>query len=76
MTARIAKHQLFLLDHALPLGDGVELHTQLYTRDAEFPGFHRKAAGGSALLEAPIGDHLRAFAGYRLEQVSAELDDP
>ena len=47
LTTRIsAKHQLFLLDHALPLGDGVELHTQLYARDEELPGFRRKAAGG------------------------------
>jgi outer membrane protein insertion porin family len=77
LTATISqRRQLFLLDHAIPLGDGLELRTQLYAKDEAYPGFHRKAAGGSALLDQKIGAHLHAFTGYRLENVTAEVDDP
>ena len=77
MTALISqRRQVFQLDHAVPLGDGLELRTQLYARDDAFPGFRRKAAGGSALLDQKIGEHLHAFTGYRLERVTAEVDDP
>jgi outer membrane protein insertion porin family len=73
-----ARRQLFQLDYAIPnlFGSGVELRTQLYARDDELPGFHRKAAGGSALLDQKIGEHLHAFTGFRLERVTAEVDDP
>jgi outer membrane protein insertion porin family len=86
LTAQIsAKRQLFLLGYDVPLGGGLELRTQLYAKDQLLPGFRRKAAGGTASLVAPLGEHLHGFVGFRLEQVETEdtddviaraLDDP
>ncbi|MBL9016810.1 MAG: BamA/TamA family outer membrane protein [Myxococcales bacterium] len=76
LTAQIsAKRQLFLLGYDVPLGGGVELRTQLYAKDQLLPGFRRKAAGGTASLVAPFGEHLHGFVGFRLEQVEAEDTD-
>lgn len=76
LTAQIsARRQLFLLGYDVPLGGGLELRTQLYAKDQLLPGFRRKAAGGTASLVAPLGDHLQGFVGFRLEQVEAEPTD-
>ena len=76
LTAQIsARRQLFLLGYDVPLGGGVELRTQLYAKDQLLPGFRRKAAGGTASLVAPLGDHLQGFVGFRLEEVEAEPTD-
>ena len=75
MTATIsARQQLFLLGYDVPLGGGLELRTQLYAKDQLLPGFRRKAAGGTASLVAPLGDHLTGFVGFRLEQVEMTHD--
>jgi outer membrane protein insertion porin family len=79
LTALISqRRQIFQLEHAIPnlFGSGVELRTQLYARDDAFPGFRRKAAGGTALLHQQLGEHLHAFTGFRIERVTAEVDDP
>ncbi len=76
LTAQIsARRQLFLLGYDVPLGGGLELRTQLYAKDQLLPGFRRKAAGGSASLVAPLGDHLTGFVGFRLEQVETQATD-
>jgi outer membrane protein insertion porin family len=76
LTAQIsAKRQLFLIGYDVPLGGGLELRTQLYAADRLLPGFRRKAAGGTASLVAPLGDHLTGFFGFRVEHVDAEDTD-
>ena len=79
LTARIsAREQLFLAGWDAPHLDGsaLTLHTQMFARQDQLPGFRRSAAGGSISLSAPLADHLTGFAGYRLEQVATTYDDP
>ena len=74
-TTISARRQLFLLRFADPdlFGSKLALSTDLYNDSRLLPGFRRNAAGGSLTLSHPIGENLRAFVGYRLEEV--EIDD-
>jgi outer membrane protein insertion porin family len=67
------RRQLFVMDYSTPdLGDGVKLDAQLFNERRQLPGFLRQGAGGSVTLSRQVNPHLRVFAGYRFEQVSAE----
>jgi outer membrane protein insertion porin family len=72
-TTITKRRQLFVMDYSTPdLGDGVRLDAQLFNDRRQLPGFLRQGAGGSVTLSRQLTPHLRVFAGYRFEQVSAE----
>ena len=66
-----ARRQLFLLRFVDPdvLGSRLGLGVDLYNDVKQRPGFERGAAGGSLTLSHPIVGKLRAFVGYRIEEV-------
>ncbi len=79
LSARISKReQLFHLGYDVPklAGGDLTLRTELYARREQLPGFQRAATGGGATLVAPVGDHLQAFFGYRVEEVTTTIDEP
>ena len=71
-----AKRRLFLLRFADPdvLGSRLGLSDDLYNDRRQRPGFTRAAAGNSLTFAHPLGEHVRAFVGYRLEQVEVSRD--
>lgn len=74
MTARIsALRQLFDLHFADPTLFGTKwmLSTDLYSDARVLPGLTRQATGIVTDLSHPLGNHVRAFVGYRLEDVKA-----
>ena len=72
-----ARRQSFDLNFVDPhlLDSDVALGASLYNDQRQLPGFMRKDVGGTVALSRPIGDHLRIFSGYRLHQVSVDLDN-
>lgn len=79
LDARIsARRQRFQIGYDIPrlLGSDLALHTELVSRREHLPGFLRSGVGGGVTLVQPLGEHLSAFAGYRVEQVSTTIDDP
>lgn len=79
LDARIsARRQRFALGYDIPhlLGSDLVLRTELVSRRDHLPGFVRSGTGGGVTLAQPLGEHLSAFAGYRIEQVTTTLDDP
>jgi outer membrane protein insertion porin family len=73
LHARIsAKRQLFMTRFIDPdvLGSKLALSADLYNDIKERPGFERGAAGGALTLSLPVAGRLRAFVGYRLEEVT------
>lgn len=79
MHARLSmRRQLFLTRFADPdvLGSRLALTADIYNDKHQLPGFTREAAGGSLTLSYPIGEHTRAFVGYRLEDVKATSNGP
>jgi len=68
-----ARRQLFLTRFIDPdvLGSRLSFEADLYNDRHKLPGFTREAAGGTLTLSHPIGEHTRAFVGYRLEDVKA-----
>lgn len=79
LDARIsARRQLLRAGYEIPrlLGSDLALRTELVRRQEHLPGFVRSGVGGGVTLVKPLGDHLSAFAGYRVEQVSTTFDDP
>lgn len=79
LVARLSqRRRLFLVHFAEPhLLDGpVRLDVDLFNQEAEWPGFTRRGAGGALTLSRALGEHVRVFASYRLEEVSVELDPP
>lgn len=66
-----ARRQLFLLRFVDPdvLGSKLGLGVDLYNDVKQRPGFERGGAGGSLMLSHPIVGKLRAFVGYRIEEV-------
>jgi outer membrane protein insertion porin family len=71
------RRQLFLLRFIDPdlLGTKVGVGVDLYNDLRQRPTFDRSAAGGSLTLSHPIVGKLRAFAGYRIEEVEVEPRD-
>ncbi len=79
LSARLsARDQLFRIGYDVPnlAGGDLTLGTELYARREQLPGFQRAAAGGGAMLTAPVGDHLHAFVGYRIEEVTTTIAAP
>lgn len=79
LTSRISqRRQLFLLHFEEPhLGDtDLALGVDVYNQAVEWPGFTRRGAGAALTLAHPIGEHMRAFASYRVEDVTMEADVP
>jgi outer membrane protein insertion porin family len=75
LTARISElRQLFLTRFADPdvFGSQLGFSFDVYNDRHRLPGFQRNAAGGSLTFAHPFGNHVRAFIGYRLEQVEVE----
>ena len=75
LTTRLsARRQLFLTRFADPdvLGSDLGFSVDVYNDRHELPGFHRNAVGGSVTLAHPLGNHARAFVGYRIEEVEVE----
>jgi outer membrane protein insertion porin family len=78
LHARIsARRQLFVLRFIDPdvLGTRLGAGFDLYNDMRERPTFDRAAAGGSVTVSYPIIGKLRAFAGYRVEEVEVEPHD-
>lgn len=77
LAARLSqRRQLFLVHFADPhVGDGpVRADVDLFSQETEWPGFTRRGAGGALTLSRALGEHVRMFASYRIEDVSVELD--
>src|SRR5262245_9455936 len=77
MHARLSeRRQLFVLHAADPdvLGSQFGVSADLYNDTHQLPGFTRKAAGGTLTLSHPLGPHVSAFVGYRLEQVEVSRE--
>ncbi|CAN5888260.1 hypothetical protein BH11MYX3_BH11MYX3_23420 [soil metagenome] len=77
LSARMSmRSQLFHIGYDVPnlAGGDLMLRTELYARRDQLPGFQRAATGGGALVTAPVGDHLQAFFGYRIEEVKTTVD--
>lgn len=77
LDARLsARRQLFRIGYDIPhlLGTDLELRTELVNRRDQLPGFARSGVGGGVTLVAPLGPHVAAFAGYRVEEVTTTLD--
>jgi outer membrane protein insertion porin family len=68
------RQQLFVLRFvdAHLLGSDLSLSTELVSHEKKMPGFTRDAAGIHATATAPLGAHLHAFVGYRLEEVTVD----
>lgn len=68
-----ARRQLFLLRFADPdvLGSRFGLSIDLYNDLKQRPAFEREATGTSLTVSHPIVGRLRAFVGYRIEDVGA-----
>jgi outer membrane protein insertion porin family len=74
LTSRIsAMRQLFDLHigHEHLLGTDWGISTDLYLDKRVLPGLVREAAGFKTDISHPLGEHARAFLGYRLEHVTA-----
>jgi outer membrane protein insertion porin family len=74
LTTRIsALRQLFNLHvgHQHLFGTDWGISTDLYSDARLLPGLERKAAGFKTDISRPLGEHLRGFVGYRLEEVEA-----
>ena len=74
LTTRIsAMRQLFDLHvgHQHLFGSDWGISTDVYLDKRVLPGLVREAAGFKTDLSHPIGEHARAFVGYRLEDVTA-----
>ena len=69
-------HELLRLDFTQPhfLDSDFTLGTQLYTDRRLMPGFTRDTTGIALTATDQLSPHLRAYVGYRLEQVSGEPD--
>jgi len=73
LTARLSERgQLFRLRYEDPSVGGTRfmLRGDLYSTRRSFVGFDREATGGALTLSRPLGKHLHAFLGYKLEQVT------
>ncbi|HTR55798.1 MAG TPA: BamA/TamA family outer membrane protein [Kofleriaceae bacterium] len=72
-----ALHELFAMRLVQPhvLDSDYTLDTQLYNDMRALPGFTRLAVGGTSTLGTQLTDHVRAFVGWRLEQVTGEPSD-
>jgi outer membrane protein insertion porin family len=72
------RRQLFLTRFVDPhlLGSQLTLTADLYADTKQLPGLWRTGSGASLELSAPVGDHLRAFVGYRFEAVRATREHP
>ncbi|HEY1555531.1 MAG TPA: BamA/TamA family outer membrane protein [Kofleriaceae bacterium] len=70
-------HQLFTMRFVQPyfLDSDFTLDTQLYNDTRLLPGFTRNAVGGTMTASQRLSPHVRAYVGYRLEQVSGDPGD-
>jgi len=66
------RRQLFDLHFADPhvFDSDLVFAVDLYNAQRQLPGFTRDAAGITPTLATALGDHVRAFVGLRIEQVS------
>ncbi|HSD88473.1 MAG TPA: BamA/TamA family outer membrane protein [Kofleriaceae bacterium] len=74
LSARISRlRQDFVTRFCDPtlLGTNWGLSAEIYNNRRALPGLDREAAGFSFALSHGIGEHTRAFVGYRLEHVEA-----
>ncbi len=77
MHARLSeRRQLFLLRFADPdvLGSKLGLSADIYNDRRQRPGFAREAADAPLTLAHPLGEHLRGFVGYRIEEIDVSGD--
>jgi outer membrane protein insertion porin family len=67
-------HELFRVDFVQPhiLDSDLTLTTELLADQRVMPGFLRRATGGTTTVSEQLSDHVRAYFGYRLEQVWGE----
>lgn len=75
LDARIsARQQLFRARFEDPdlWGSDYSLRAELYNDRRQFVGFGRQAAGGELTLTRHISPHLRAFAAFRVEDITVE----
>jgi outer membrane protein insertion porin family len=77
-TRLSARRQLFLARLADPdlFGTRLAWSADLYNDLRQRPGFVRKAVGGALTLSHPVDEHVRVFAGYRVEKVGADSSEP
>jgi len=71
ISARRMYSDLHFMDPHL-LGSDLSLSADLFSDRRLLPGFVRSSAGIGTTASAPLGPHLRAFVGYRLEQVTVD----
>ena len=79
LDARLsARRQLFEMRFVDPhiLDSDVALGASIYNDRRVLPGFDRQAAGAQTTATLPLGDHVRAFVGYRIEHVTPEPNGP
>ncbi len=79
LGARLSgRGQLVRIGYDVPhlAGGDLTLRTELHAQTDQLPVFRRSASGGGALVTAPVGDHLQAFFGYRIEEVTTSIDAP
>ena len=57
-------------------GTNFQLDATLYSDLRKYNGFDRAAAGTSVQLSHMIAPHVKAYAGYRIENVEMQPDDP
>lgn len=77
LAARLsAKHQLFdaAFEHRHLFGGAASLTARVTNDLQHLYGFSRASVGGSLTLSRQLAPHLRAFVGYRLEQITVTPD--
>ncbi|MEO8700234.1 MAG: BamA/TamA family outer membrane protein [Kofleriaceae bacterium] len=58
--------------HVLPLGAGLELKSELFVREKQYPGFRRQAQGGAVTLSHQVTRATSVFARYQVEHVGIQ----
>ncbi len=77
LDARIsARQQRFAIGFRDPtlFGTDLDLAANVYTEQRAMQGFQRIATGGSLTLSHALGEHVRGFIGYRVEQITVTTD--
>jgi len=75
LDARISRmRQDFGLLYSTPdLGNGLSVSAELFNRQRQLPAFNRIGAGGAFTLQQRFSPNVRAFIGYRYEQVTSPI---
>lgn len=79
MHARLSqRRELFLERYAIPelLGTQWSLSVDLYSDTRRLPAFTRAGTGAALTLAHPLGEHLRGFVSYRIEDVEIKDSSP